>query len=256
MEPWNPNEYMRFGDERTRPSVDLTSRIAVDSPAKVIDLGCGPGNSTRVLRRRWPGAQVVGLDSSPQMIDSARAKEPNEEWLVSTIEDWAPDSAFDVVFSNAALQWLPDHGSLVERLFGRVAPGGALAFQIPSFPYATVHTLIHDLVLDGPWAPRMASPLRELTMEYPGFYYDSLASEARLIDMWQTEYFHVMNSTAAIVDWIASTGLRPFLDALESQDETRLFLSCLQERVDDSYIPQADERVLFPFKRTFVVAYR
>jgi trans-aconitate 2-methyltransferase len=253
---WSPDEYMRFGDERTRPSVDLASRIAVERPATVIDLGCGPGNSTRVLRQRWPEAHVVGLDSSPEMIDAARADEPLEEWVVSGIEDWTPSAGFDVVFSNAALQWLPDHCALIERLFRAVAPGGALGFQIPSADFAAVRRLIQGIALDGPWTPRMSGPIGELTMEPPGVYYDCLSPHARSVDIWETEYFHVMDSPVAIVDWIASTGLRPFLAALESEDETRLFVSRLNEMVRDAYRPQKDGRVLFPFKRTFVVAYR
>jgi trans-aconitate 2-methyltransferase len=247
---------MRFGDERTRPSVDLASRIAVERPSSVIDLGCGPGNSTRVLRQRWPEAHVIGLDSSPQMIDAAREQEPLEEWVVSSIQDWAPAVPFDVVFSNAALQWLPDHCALVERLFDAVAPEGALGFQIPSAKFAAVRGLIHGIALDGPWASRMGGPLGELTMESPAAYYDCLSPHARSVDIWETEYFHVMDSAPAIVDWIASTGLRPFLAVLETEEESQSFVSRLNEMVRETYPPQRDGRVLFPFKRTFVVAYR
>src|SRR5262245_43720529 len=109
MSPWNPDEYLRFGDERTRPAVDLASRVAVEHPSTIIDLGCGPGNSTQVLRRRWPSARVVGLDNSREMIDAARAEHPNGEWVLSSIEAWCPDDPFDVVFSNGALQWVPVH---------------------------------------------------------------------------------------------------------------------------------------------------
>lgn len=256
MASWNPDEYMRFSDERTRPSVDLVSRIAVDFPSSVIDLGCGPGNSTRVLRERWPNARVVGLDSSAEMIDSARADEPHGEWILSGIEEWEPEEPFDVVFSNAALQWIPGHGALIERLFRSVAAEGALAFQIPSVTFAAVRDLIHDIALDGPWASRMTGPLGELTMESPGLYYDHLATDARSVDLWETEYFHVMDSPSAIVDWIASTGLRPFLAVLESEDETQAFIARLQTRVAETYHAQRDGHVLFPFKRTFVVAYR
>jgi len=256
MSSWNPSEYMRFGDERTRPSVDLAARIAVEAPARVIDLGCGPGNSTRVLSARWPQAHVIGLDSSSDMIDAARADEPDCEWVHAGIEGWSADEPFDVVFSNAALQWLPDHGLLVERLLGSVADGGALAFQIPSATYATVRTLIHEVALDGPWSSRMAGPLGELTMGMPGLYYDHLAPLARSVDIWETEYFHVMDSAPAILDWIASTGLRPFLAALDSDSEREAFLADLHARVAEAYPRQRDGRVLFPFRRTFVVAYR
>jgi trans-aconitate 2-methyltransferase len=190
------------------------------------------------------------------MIETARAEEPNREWILSGIEDWTPASTFDVVFSNAALQWLPDHCPLVQRLLRTVAVGGALAFQIPSADFAIVRDLIHDTALDGEWASRMSGPLAALTMESPALYYDCLSPHSRSIDIWQTEYIHVMDSATAIVDWISSTGLRPFLNVLKSEEETQLFLARLNERVHDSYWPQADGRVLFPFKRTFVVAYR
>jgi trans-aconitate 2-methyltransferase len=190
------------------------------------------------------------------MIDAARADEPLEDWVLSGIEEWNPETAFDVVFSNAALQWLPNHSELVVRLFHTVAPGGALGFQIPSATFAAVRDLIHEIALDGPWTPRMDGPLGELTMESPGHYYDCLSPHARSIDIWETEYFHVMDSAPAIVDWIASTGLRPFLAVLESAEETELFVSRLNERVRETYPPQLDGRVLFPFRRTFVVAYR
>jgi trans-aconitate 2-methyltransferase len=255
VNPWDPGDYLRFGDERTRPSADLALRIAVERPATVIDLGCGPGNSTQVLRRRWPHACVTGLDSSVEMIEAAGEKHPDGRWVLSSIEEWSPDTLFDVVFSNAALQWLPDHGSLVERLFGHVAPGGALAFQIPSTDFALVRTLIEEIALDGPWTSRMAGPLGALTMESPGFYYDHLAPGAQSIDIWETEYFHIMDSPPAVVDWIASTGLRPFLDVLESKGESDQFVGRLHERVRESYPARRDGRVLFPFRRTFVIAY-
>jgi trans-aconitate 2-methyltransferase len=255
MTTWNPDEYLRYGDERSRPSVDLVSRIAIDSPATVIDLGCGPGNSTAVLRQRWPVARVVGVDSSPEMIGTASAANPGQEWIVGSIEEWDPAEPFDVVFSNAALQWLPDHGPLVERLFEHLADGGALAFQIPSIEYALVGDLIREVALEGPWAPQMAKPLGMLTMEHPAFYYDHLAPRARSVDLWETEYVHVMESPSAIVDWISSTGMRPFLEALDSDEDRREFTARLGDRVRESYPVRGHGKVLFPFRRLFVVAY-
>lgn len=255
MAGWDPSEYLRFGDDRTRPAFELASRIAVDSPAAVVDLGCGPGNSTSVLTQRWPQARVLGLDSSTEMIAAASAAYPHADWQVSDIAQWSPDVPFDVVFSNAALQWLPGHGRLVERLFAFVAPGGALAFQIPSATYAEVRSLIHEIAREEPWALRMEGPLGALTMEPPGFYYDHLAPQARSVDLWETEYVHVMDSPSTIVDWIASTGLRPFLDALGTEGERDEFVASLRRRVARSYPVQRDGRVLFPFRRMFVIAY-
>jgi trans-aconitate 2-methyltransferase len=254
--PWMPESYLKFGDERTRPAIDLATRIRRDAPVSVIDLGCGPGNSTRVLRQRWPKAHVLGLDSSPEMIERARAESPDHEWVVGSIEDWSPQESFDVVFSNAALQWARHHGPLVRRLLSTVAPGGAFAFQIPSADYALVRTLIHQIASEAAWAKRMAGPLAELTLESPEFYYDQLAPIARAVDVWETTYLHVMASHSAIVEWISSTGLRPFLNALESAEERQSFTDRLLRRVGESYQIRANGRVLFPFKRTFVIAYR
>ena len=255
MTHWNPRSYLHFGDERTRPSIDLASRIAIETPETIIDLGCGPGNSTQVLRQRWPQACITGLDSSVEMIDTARTEYPNEQWVLSDIKEWCPGNTFNVVFSNAALQWIPDHGHLVERLFGYVADGGALAFQIPSADFALVRILIHEIAIDGPWASRMAGPLHALTMEPPSFYYDHLSPLARSVDIWETEYFHVMTSPLAIVDWIASTGLRPFLKEIESESEADQFVTKLRQRINEAYLVRPDGQVLFPFKRTFVIAY-
>ena len=253
---WDPDHYLRFGNERTRPAIDLVSRIQLDSPRAVVDLGCGPGNSTAVLKRRWPGARVVGIDSSPEMIDAARAADPPGEWVVADLQRWRPREQFDVVFSNATLQWVPDHGSLLAQLFAHVGSGGALAIQIPSRTYALVRTLIHEIAADPAWASRMTKPLMLLTMEPLTFYYDRLAPLARSVDAWETEYLHVLTSHAAVVDWISSTGLRPFLQALDTEAEREHFVAMLSERVRESYEVRPDGNVLLPFRRIFVIAYR
>lgn len=252
---WNPDNYLRFEDERTRPSIDLVSQIRLQAPSTVVDLGCGPGNSTRVLAERWSNARVIGVDSSEDMIEAATAEYPDCEWALGEIERWEPAEPFDLVFSNAALQWVPDHGPLVERLFGQVAEGGALAFQVPMTDYGVIRELIREIALGGPWASRMSGPLTAITTETPAFYYDHLAPSARSIDMWVTEYQHVMDSTDAIVDWISSTGLRPFLAVLETPEEADEFVARLRARTAESYETRSDGKVLFPFKRQFVIAY-
>lgn len=255
MAAWNPSEYLRFGDERTRPSQDLVSRIRVDDPATIVDLGCGPGNSTQVLRRRWPNSCVLGVDSSPDMIAAAREAHPDQEWVLGDIESWTGEAPIDVVFSNAALQWVPGHAELVRRLFAQVAPGGALAFQIPSVAYSDLRAIIHEIAENAAWASRMSAARNALTMEEPPVYYDALAPLARSIDMWETEYYHVMASPATIVAWITSTGLRPFLDALDTEGERDHFLAALNARVAEAYVRRSDGRVLFPFRRVFLIAY-
>jgi trans-aconitate 2-methyltransferase len=255
MTSWDPSKYLRFSDERTRPAVDLASRIAFDAPRTVIDLGCGPGNSTQVLRQRWPSARVCGLDSSPEMIASAKQSYPDQEWILAGIADWSAGAPYDVVFSNAALQWVRDHVALTRHLFAQVAPGGALAFQIPSSAYSPVRSFIHEIAQDEAWVSRMDGALAALTMEEPPVYYDALSPRANSVDIWETEYYHVTESPSAIVEWISSTGLRPYLEALDSDREKQRFVAMLTERVTEAYATRSDGRVLFPFRRTFVIAY-
>ena len=247
---------MRYGDQRTRAAADLAARINLDAPRTIADLGCGPGNSTQILRTRWPHSDILGIDNSSEMIEAAKLSFPEQNWLLADVSGWRPADPIDLVYSNAALQWLPSHDTLMRHLFTRVAAGGALAFQIPSSTYARVRTLIHEISRDSAWTERMDAPRSALTMESPAFYYDTLASEATRLDIWETEYNHVMDSGDAIVDWIASTGLRPFLAALDTEIERNDFLTELQRRVSMAYKSRTDGKVLFPFRRTFVIAYR
>jgi trans-aconitate 2-methyltransferase len=256
MSNWNAEHYLKFGDERTRAAVDLAARVRLPSPDTIVDLGCGPGNSSEVLRRRWPKADFVGVDSSPEMIAAARQRFPDLEWQLADLAEWSPPQSYDLVFSNAALQWVPDHGPLMRRLIRETAMGGALAFQIPSGTFAEVRNLIHEISHDPKWNDRMSSARSALTMEDPSFYYDALAQDSTDLDIWESEYHHVMESTDAVVDWIASTGLRPFWAALRDETEREEFVNELKGRVALSYEVRADGRVLFPFRRTFVIAYR
>lgn len=252
---WDPDNYLRFEDHRTRPAAELAAHVRVATPETVIDLGCGPGNSTQILRQRWPAAHVLGLDSSPGMISAARENYPDQEWEIGDIGQWSSDPPFDVVFSNAALQWLPDHSCLLPRLFRQVSSGGALAFQVPSRTYSQVQLLIDEIADDAAWASRMQAARSALTIEDPDVYYDLLAPVARVVDTWETIYYQVMDSPTAIVEWISSTGLRPYLDALDSEQERQHFTSRLLGRVKESYSLQQDGKVLFPFRRTSVIAY-
>ena len=252
--PWDADQYLRFGDERTRAAADLVGRIDLPRPESIVDLGCGPGNSTRLLRARWPRARVLGLDSSPEMIASARATDPDGDWIEADLGTWEPERSVDLVFSNATLQWLPDHASLMGRLFAMVSPGGALAFQIPGDACSPLRTCIREISEDPIWNARMAAARGALTMETPAVYYDALAVAARALDIWETEYSHVMESPRAIVDWVAGTGLRPFLDGLDGHEQAE-FVDRLRARVAAEYQRRMDGRVLFPFRRLFVIAY-
>ncbi|WP_133510357.1 methyltransferase domain-containing protein [Candidatus Thiosymbion oneisti] len=255
MATWNARHYLRFGDERTRPAVDLVARIDVEAPQEIVDLGCGPGNSTQVLRARWPGAIVRGIDNSPEMIDAARAAYPAQDWICADLSDWVPDRPVDLVFSNAALQWLGDHRRLLPRLFSAVAAGGAFGFQIPSNGDVGIRKLIQEIAEDPMWRDRMTVARSALTMEEPSVYYDLLAGQATAVDIWVTEYFHRLDSSDAIVDWMAGTGLRPFLEALDDANERQRFVRLLRAQVAAHYRPHPDGKILFPFRRTFVIAY-
>jgi len=256
IEKWNAAHYLKYGDERTRAAADLASRVKLARPEIIADLGCGPGNSTQILRSRWPDSNVIGIDNSAEMIATAKLSFPNQNWILADVADWTPAIPIALVYSNAALQWLPNHASLIPRLFSFVAPEGALAFQIPSSTYATVRMLIHDISYDPAWTQRMSSPRNALTMKPPSFYYDSLAADASSMDIWETEYYHVMDSQDAIVDWISSTGLRPFLSVLDTEAERNRFVTELRCGVSSAYEHRSDGKVLFPFRRTFVIAYR
>lgn len=256
---WNPDHYLRFGDQRTRPSHDLCRQVDLAAPRTVIDIGCGPGNSTQVLWNRWPHAQVIGLDRSAEMIAEARLKFPDRQWRQGDAENplsWGEKPPVDLIFSNAALQWIKSHDELVPRLFHQVSVGGALAFQIPCNRYAAIRLHMDEVADDARWRSRMEGPKGSLTMEEPGFYYDVLEPIASKLDIWLTEYLHEMESREAIIDFISSTGLRPYLDALADESERRQFVGLLRTRVEESYPVHDNGKVLYPFRRLFVIAYR
>ncbi len=256
MPTWDADLYLRFGNERTQPAIDLLARVALDRPARIIDLGCGPGNSTALLRQRWPGAAIAGFDNSPEMIAAATRDHPDGDWQLGDIASWTAAEPYDLVFSNATLQWLPDHATLYPRLFAQVAPGGAFAVQIPVFHTTALQRVLLALADEPAWRERLRPATRALVAESPGFYYDALVERASHIDLWETEYQHVLADADATVEWISGTRLRPYLEALGNEDERQQFLARLRAGVAEIYRPQRDGRVIFPFRRLFLVAYR
>lgn len=256
MPDWDPKLYMTFGAERTRPAVDLAARVAVAAPRHVVDLGCGPGNSTAVLRARWPAAAVTAIDNDPAMIAVAERTDPAVRWERGDAGAFAPAEPFDVVFSNAVLQWLPDHAALAPRLFAAVAAGGALAVQLPAHLHSPLHRHILEVAARPAWADTLRNVGHGIVAHDAGFYYDVLAPLAARVDLWETEYGHVMDGPDAILTWIRGTGLRPFLAALPDDAARGRFEAELLERVAASYPRRRDGRVLFPFRRLFFVAYR
>ncbi len=254
---WNPDLYLKFMDERTRPSDDLVNRIRIDfKPARILDAGCGPGNSSMVLLNRWPGAGLTGVDNSPAMIDKAKTDYPRQEWVLSDIYNFEPDEKFDIIFSNAAIQWIPDHKKLFEKLFTLLADNGIIAVQIPEFREMVLGRLIDSLSQRERWRAAMDGCADLFTYNNFSYYYDLLAGRMKTVDIWETDYIHVMDSHMSILEWIRSTGLKPYLDCIGDEKERKDFENEVLAEIKKHYPEQKDGKVLFPFKRLFFIGYR
>lgn len=249
---WDPSLYLAFGDLRTRPARDLLARIPHPSPTSVVDLGCGPGNSTRLLADRWPAANVVGIDHSPAMLERARTDHPDLRFESRDIAEWSPPEPVDVLFANASLHWLPDHLTHLRPLLAQVAPGGSLAMQIPNNTAEPSHAEARRIIreqfadLDGILSER---PLYGLES-----HYDALAGPGIVVDVWQTTYLQPLDGPERVVEWTSSTFLRPLLAAFGDDDRRQTFLDEYQSAMADAYPVGADGMVLLAFPRLFAVA--
>ena len=252
---WDPKLYLNFGAERTRPAAELLARIAIDAPAKVVDLGCGPGNSTALLAARWPDADLEGVDSSPEMLEDAKRSDVRARWSQADIAQWKPAAKYDVIFSNATFQWLPDHKTLLPRLMLQVSEGGALAFQMPRNFSDPSHALIREAAEAGPWSAKLKTVRDWWNVLEPPAYFDILEPVARAIDIWETTYVQVLEGEDAVYRWTSGTGLRPFANALEGQ-EREGFLADYRRRVAAAYPRRESGVTLFPFRRLFCTARR
>ena len=256
MSDWNPSLYSRFEDERTRPARELLARVPLLKAARVIDLGCGPGNSTELLAQRFSGARVVGTDNSPSMLESARKRLPGVVFELSDIASWNPVEAPDLIYANAALQWVPGHEQLIPRLFAALAPGGVLAIQMPDNRDEPTHRAMREVAALAPWAEPIGDVGRLRSAILPlGAYYDMLAPAALQVDVWHTVYQHPMASPAAIVEWVSSTGLKPFVEPLNPPLRAS-YLAAYEKRISDAYKPHADGKLLLAFPRMFIVAQK
>lgn len=249
---WNPDTYLQFAGPRTRPAAELLARVPVESPARVVDLGCGPGNSTALLAARWPEARLEGLDSSEEMLAQARASGVTADWVLADLAQWRPGAVYDVVYSNATLQWLPDHDALLPRLMGFVSQSGVLAFQVPVNLEAPSHALMREVASDPRWKAKLAG-VREIHGSTAQGTYEILKPHAALLDIWTTEYLQVLDGEDAVYRWVSATGLRPFVQALEGQEQAS-FIATYKARLNQAYPRRADGTTLFPFQRLFVVA--
>ncbi|WP_342153370.1 trans-aconitate 2-methyltransferase [Methylorubrum sp. SB2] len=257
MSDWNAAQYLRFSEERTRPAADLLARVPLEDAAHVVDLGCGPGNSTALLAERFAKADIVGIDSAPDMLAQARRTLPNLRFVAADLRDAHPDAPPDLIFANAVLQWLPDHASLLPRLVRQLRPGGCLAVQMPDNLDEPSHRLMRAVAADGPWAASIGDPAAARTPILGAqAYYDLLrGADCSTVDLWRTTYFHPLADAAAIVAWLQSTGLRPFLGPL-SPEHRAGFLAAYERALEAAYLRGGDGRVLLAFPRLFLVARR
>jgi trans-aconitate 2-methyltransferase len=248
---WDPDRYLTFADERGRPFLDLLNRVGAEAPADVVDLGCGPGNLTGLLAERWPHAHVVGVDSSPEMVEQARGLGQRVDYDVADLRDWRPERPVDVLVSNATLQWVPGHLELLPSLVERVAPGGWFAFQVPGNFGEPSHTIRTELAAEPPYADHtrvVAVP----GSHDPAVYYDALAPLGASVDVWETTYTHVLRGPDPVFTWVSGTGAGPTLQAL-TDDLRAPFNAEFKRRLAVAYPPRTDGTVLLPFRRVFAV---
>ncbi|MFT4265316.1 MAG: methyltransferase domain-containing protein [Nocardioides sp.] len=248
-QPWDPDRYLAYADERERPFVELLSRVRTERPRSVVDLGCGPGNLTQLLAQRWPDAHVAGVDSSAAMIERARAAHPDVDWQLGDVAAWRGSA--DVVVSNATLQWVPGHLELLPRL--AAAARDTVAFQVPGNFDQPSHTLREELAAEEPYREHtrhLAAP----SSHDPATYLATLAAQGLDVDAWETTYLHVLEGEDAVFDWISGTSLLPTRAALPS-GLFATFSAELRRRLRAAY-PATDGRVILPFRRIFVVATR
>ena len=251
---WDPGAYLRFGTERARPFFDLVSQVRAEAPGFVADLGCGPGNLTAALAARWPGARVLGVDSSPEMIEGPPQAEAGDRltFELADLRTWQPDQPIDVITCNAVLQWIPGHQELLTSWVHWLAPGGWLAFQLPGNFDQPSHTILRELASAPRWRPLLDGVQLNRQAGEPGDYLALLAGAGCAVDAWETTYLHVLHGEDAVVDWYQGSGLRPVLAALPPAPAGE-FLAEYRERIATAY-PPAPYGTVLPFRRVFVVA--
>ncbi|HWD05925.1 MAG TPA: trans-aconitate 2-methyltransferase [Amycolatopsis sp.] len=250
---WDPAKYLDYADLRARPFYDLIARIPADAPRRVVDLGCGPGNLTLDLARRWPGAVLEALDSSPEMVAAARNRGVDAQ--VADVRSWKPRPDTDVVVSNAVLQWVPGHDDLLRRWVSQLSPGATLAVQVPGNFGAPSHAITRELAGSPAWAARLGSlVLRENDAVSSPLEYASLLADAGcLVDAWETTYLQRLAGERAVLEWITGTALRPIRAALPDPEWDR-FRDELAPLLDEAYPPRPDGTTWFEFRRIFFVA--
>jgi trans-aconitate 2-methyltransferase len=253
---WDPAAYLRFDTPRLRPALELLARIDTDAPRVVYDLGCGPGNVTAFLAHRWPDAELIGLDNSPEMLARARRDYPQIQFVEHDIADWDPRRKLDVIYSNATLHWLDDHRLVFPRLARDLAPGGFLAVQMPHNQQAPAQVLLRDIAREDPWGDVLTPLLRPAPVHDAAFYYDVLRPHLTgTLDVWETEYQMVLTGENPVAEFTKGSLLRPLLAALDEDSGEELWQR-YGAAVAEAYPTRADGSTLYPFRRLFVVGRR
>jgi trans-aconitate 2-methyltransferase len=255
-EDWSARQYLKFEDDRTRPPRDLLAQVPLAQARRVVDLGCGPGNSTELLIERFPDAEVIGLDSSPDMLRQARERLPGRSFVAADIATWSPDGETDLLFANAVLQWVPDHPAVLRRLLSALPEGGVLAVQMPDNTHEPALRLMREVAASGPWAGNeaLAAAARD-DLPTPGDYYDLLKPLCRHLDVWHIHYNHVMAGPQAIVEWFQGSSLRVYTSALDPAMR-QAYLAAYGAKIAEAYPARYDGKVLLKFPRLFILAVR
>ncbi len=252
---WTPQQYLKFSGHRLRPAVDLLMRIPDFSVRTAADLGAGAGNVTKLIKERWSEAAVLAVEGSSEMVAAGRTAAPEVEWLQQDLASWRPQRRFDLVYSNAALHWLPDHGILFPALIQTVEPGGIFAVQMPRNFTAPSHLLIAETALNGPWRSKVQHLVTAPPVHEPAFYHGLLAPHCDAVDIWETEYLQVLEGENPVKEWTKGTWLTRYLDALDGPEKAA-FEAAYGERVAKAYPRNPQGQTLFPFRRLFMVAQR
>lgn len=252
MADWNPELYLNFKKQRTRPARDLALSVMDRHPRTIADLGCGPGNSTAVLREVFPEAEIIGIDSSPEMIRKAEASYPDLIFRLCDVRELC--GSYDLIYSNACLQWLPEHAALIPLLMERLNAGGTLAVQMPRNSAEPLYTLIAEMAADEKWKLSDISKPLSATLATEE-YHDILSGCSASFEIWETRYFHVLPDHEALIDWVKGTKLRPYLEVL-GEERGREFMAELLEKAGNTYRPQADGSIVFGMRRLFFTAIR
>jgi trans-aconitate 2-methyltransferase len=250
---WDPAQYLRFGNERLRPALDLLAQIPLNAPAHVVDLGCGAGNVTAILRQRFSEADIVGVDGSESMLEKARGAAPNCTFERADFLQWQPHHKLDLIYSNAALQWVDRHSTLFPRLVSFLAPGGVLAVQMPNMLATPLHQMSRQLAASGEWSQELGDVIPQPGILSATDYWDILRPQVQSLEMWQTTYMHALQGENAVMEWGSGSSLRPYLDRL-ADGRKSVFRQAYADAVRPHYPPRTDGTTILPFHRLFIVA--